>query len=219
MNIFFFSGYNPCIQKESEIFMKKTVTFSIILLIAALFAAAIPTDAEAMIYDDTVRLHILANSDSDEDQALKITLRDAILEKYSAALLRAQSTEDAERIIGELLPEIESYGKEVIAKLDYDYSVTASIGKEWYDTRVYDDFTLPCGVYTSLKITIGEGGGKNWWCVMYPPLCTELASESAPADDGMADYSKSEIRLIQGGKYNVKFKLLEILSSAFTKNS
>ena len=92
------------------------------------------------------------------------------------------------------------------------------LGEEWYETRDYDGFSLPCGYYTSLRILIGEGEGKNWWCVMYPPLCTELASESAPADDGLIDYTKEEMILISSGKYNIKFKILEDLSRVFAKN-
>lgn len=199
--------------------MKKTVLFSIIIFFCAIVANAIPTDAEAKIYDDTVRLHILANSDSREDQELKITVRDGILEKYSKVLSECESTCDAELKISAILSDIERDAEGIIADAGYDYQVRATIGKEWYDTREYNDFTMPRGIYTSLKIVIGEGDGQNWWCVMYPPLCTELASESASSDDAIADYSKEEITLIQGGKYTVKFKILELLSSAFTKNS
>ncbi len=206
-------------SKKKEIKVKNTVSFSIILLIAALLAAAVPTDAEAMIYEDTVRLHILANSDSESDQQLKLSVRDAILKKYSDVLLAATSVSDAERIIKASAQDIKADAEAVISEAGYDYSVEVRLSEEWYDTRVYEDFTMPSGAYSSLQIIIGEGSGKNWWCVMYPPLCTELASERAPADDAIADYSKAEITLIQGGKYNVKFKLLEILSSAFTKNS
>ena len=199
--------------------MKKTAFFSLIILLCAFAASAIPTDAEAKIYDDTVRLHILANSDTREDQSLKLAVRDGILEKYAEVLSKCKSTEDAEKTVANLIPDIEREAKSIITAAGYDYDVYASIGKEWYDTREYEDFTMPCGTYTSLQIVIGNGAGKNWWCVMYPPLCTELASESAPADDAISDYSKEEILLIQGGRYNVKFKILELLSSAFTKNS
>ena len=199
--------------------MKKTILFSLMILVCALIVSALPTEAEAMIYDDTVRLHILANSDSKADQDLKIVVRDGILEKYSETLLQCKSTEDAEKTIGAILPDIERDAKSIILANGYNYDVRASIDKEWYDTREYEDFSMPCGVYTSLKIVIGEGDGKNWWCVMYPPLCTELASEGAPSDDAITDYSTEEIMLIRGGKYTVKFKILELLSSAFTKNS
>lgn len=199
--------------------MKGFICSTFILMLAVLLAIAIPTDAEAGIYEDTLRLHILANSDSDEDQALKLEIRDRLLRKYSEELSIATDTEEAILSANMLVRDIENDAQKWIRELGYDYSVKAAVVKEWYDTRIYDGFTLPQGTYSSLQITIGNGNGKNWWCVMYPPLCMDIATESAPHDDAVLDYSKEEINLIKGGKYNVKFKLLEIISSAFTKKS
>ena len=188
------------------------------ILAATFIFAALPTDAEARIYDDTIRLHILAQSDSDEDQELKIAVRDALLLKYGEAMRSAGSFEAAESLGKTLLPEIERTAREIISERGYDYSVSASLTREWYDTREYEDFTLPAGFYCSLRVIIGEGEGRNWWCVMYPPLCMELASEDAPSDDGIIDYTKEEITLIKSGKYNVKFKILEEVARLFAKN-
>lgn len=199
--------------------MKGFICSTFILMLAVLLAIAIPTDAEAGIYEDTLRLHILANSDSDDDQALKLEIRDRLLIKYSEELSIATDTEEAILSANMLVRDIENDAQKWIRELGYDYSVKAAVVKEWYDTRIYDGFTLPQGNYSSLQITIGNGNGKNWWCVMYPPLCMDIATESAPHDDAVLDYSKEEINLIKGGKYNVKFKLLEIISSAFTKKS
>ena len=199
--------------------MKKLPKLAFYLLIITLLISALPTDAEANIYEDTIRLHILANSDSKEDQALKISVRDGLLLKYGERLRSAGSFEGAAQLAEGLLSEIECFAEELINAEGYDYSVTAILSEEWYETRDYDGFSLPCGIYTSLRILIGEGEGKNWWCVMYPPLCTELACEDAPADDGFIDYTKEELILISGSKYNVKFKILEDLSRVFSKNS
>lgn len=199
--------------------MKKLPKLAFYLLIITLLISALPTDAEANIYEDTIRLHILANSDSKEDQALKISVRDGLLLKYGERLRSAGSFEGAAQLAEGLLSEIESFAEELINAEGYDYSVTAILSEEWYETRDYDGFSLPCGIYTSLRILIGKGEGKNWWCVMYPPLCTELACEDAPADDGFIDYTKEELILISGSKYNVKFKILEDLSRVFSKNS
>ena len=98
----------------------------------------------------------------------------------------------------------------------YDYGCEVEIGVEWYDTREYEDFTLPKGYYTSLRVMLGEAEGKNWWCVMYPPLCLDIATEDAP-DDGALGYSKEEYALITNDGYNVKFKVLEVFSEAFSK--
>ena len=199
--------------------MKKLPKLAFYLLIITLLISALPTDAEANIYEDTIRLHILANSDSKEDQALTISVRDGLLLKYGERLRSAGSFEGAAQLAEGLLSEIECFAEELINAEGYDYSVTAILSEEWYETRDYDGFSLPCGIYTSLRILIGEGEGKNWWCVMYPPLCTELACEDAPADDGFIDYTKEELILISGSKYNVKFKILEDLSRVFSKNS
>jgi stage II sporulation protein R len=180
--------------------------------------SVMPTDAEANIYEDTIRLHILANSDSREDQELKILVRDGILSVYGERLRAAGSFEAAEGLVEKIIPEIEEYAEDIIKDAGYEYSVCAKLGQEWYETRDYDGFSLPCGYYTSLRILIGEGDGQNWWCVMYPPLCTELASEAAPADDGLIDYTKEEMILTSSGKYNIKFKILEDLSRVFAKN-
>ncbi len=185
------------------------------MLISVMLIAAIPTEAEAAIYEDTVRLHILANSDSAEDQELKIKLRDKILEKYGAELKTADGASEAKERLSDLLPEIEEFAGAAVHDLGYDYTVSAELTEEWYDTRDYKDFTLPAGRYTSLKIEIGKARGQNWWCVMFPPLCLDIASEDAPPDDGFIDYTKEELVLIQTEKYNVKFKILELLSDVF----
>ncbi len=188
------------------------------LLIATLILAAMPTDAEAMIYEDTVRLHILAASDSEEDQALKLSVRDSLLRKYGKRLAAAENKGEAERMAGALLDEIRLDAERWIREAGYSYGVRVTLTKEWYDTREYESFTLPAGVYTSLRVIIGEGEGKNWWCVMYPPLCIDIATENAPSDDATIDYTKEETTLITDKGYNVKFKILEIISSLFSKN-
>ena len=198
--------------------MKSTAYYALVLLVATMMLAIFPTDAEAKIYEDTIRLHILANSDSVNDQEIKIKIRDRLLIKYGDLLSGSQSFAEAKDEIYSLLPIIEKDAKEWLKDLGYDYEARATLTTEWYETREYESFTLPCGYYTSLRLIIGEGEGQNWWCVMYPPLCMEIASESAPTDDGVIDYSKEELTLIKSGKYNIKFKILEDLSRVFAKN-
>ena len=199
--------------------MDNLIKHAFSILIITMLMCALPTEAEGEIYEDTLRLHILANSDSEEDQKLKIQVRDHILTEYGPQLKNKSSVNDAKDSLQNLLSSIEKSAESKIRDLGYDYSVKAIIGQEWYDTREYEDFTLPAGYYESLRIIIGSGEGKNWWCVMYPPLCMEMATESAPSDDGVIDYSKEELTLIKSGKYNVKFKILEELSIVFAKNS
>ena len=201
--------------------MKKTKEFlflTVIVLTIAVLLGIMPTEKDAAIYEDTIRLHILANSDSDEDQQLKYAIRDKLLLKYGEKLSKAGTPVEAENEAAMLLPEIESDVDEWIRAEGYDYSAEVTLGVEWYDTREYESFTMPKGYYTSLRVMIGEADGKNWWCVMYPPLCLDLATEDAPADDALLGYTKEEYALISESRYNIKFKLLEVFSEAFSKN-
>lgn len=191
--------------------MKKILTMALSLLTAALLMGAMPTEADAEIYSDTLRLHILAASDTEEDQALKLLVRDAILAEYSAQLSGQDGLDAALAEAEALLCDIKATAERCINENGYDYSVEVSLGEEWYDTREYEDFSLPRGVYSSLIVEIGEGKGRNWWCVMYPPMCLDMALD-APSDDWVSDYTESELSLISGGKYRVKFKLLELIS-------
>lgn len=191
---------------------RKIVAPALLVLIITLIISLIPTEAEAAIYEDTVRLHILANSDSEEDQRLKLAVRDGLLSKYSRELASLEDVDGAEKKILSLLSEIEAEAERIIEKKGYSYKCRASLGEEWYDTRDYGDFSLPAGIYKSLIIEIGKGEGKNWWCVMFPPMCTEIA-----ASDNAASYTEEENALIARGKYKIKFKTLELLSYVFSK--
>ncbi len=182
----------------------------ITLLALTLIIAVIPTEEEGAIYTDTLRLHILANSDSEADQAVKLDIRDRILEKYSAELSTAESKDEAEDRIRALTARIEADVDGWLTESGCAYTSHVEIGREWYDTREYDSFALPCGYYTSVQVMLGEADGRNWWCVMYPPLCLDIATEDTPS------YSEEESALISGGGYNIKFKLLEGLSKTFS---
>ena len=185
--------------------MKKYLTGVFCILFAALFIAVIPTDAEGMIYSDTVRLHVLANSDSDEDQALKLALRDEVLREYGQSLSVFDSAADAKASLGSRLGEIEAFCNERLSILSSEgYKASVTLTEEWYDTRDYGDYSLPKGYYTSLRIKIGSGEGQNWWCVMFPPLCLDAAK-------GTSAYSAEEEMLISK-KYTVKFKIVEVIS-------
>ena len=120
---------------------------------------------------DVVRLHILANSDSDEDQALKLKVRDKILETGKELFDGSKSVEETERIIKEEMPEFKKTAEQVIADNGYDYSVNCELVNMYFDERIYDEFTLPAGNYDAFRITIGKAEGHNWWCVLYPSLC------------------------------------------------
>ena len=188
---------------------KSILGWAIAILCVTLIIAVIPTEKEGAIYNDTIRLHIRANSDSDADQALKLEIRDRVLEKYGAALSSSQDKKTAEARITALEGDIEKDVNAWLSEAGYSYKSDVSLKNEWFGTRVYEEFTLPKGYYTSLSIELGEGSGQNWWCVMFPPLCLDMAT-AAPS----TSYTDEESKLIEGGKYKLKFKILELVSQS-----
>lgn len=182
--------------------IKGLPTLMLFLLAVTLVVACIPTEAEAAIYEDTVRLHIRARSDSAEDQAVKLEIRDRLLEKYGEYPTPCNKNE-AEQVLKERLEEIENDVNLWLVELGCDYTAEVSLGVEWFPTREYEGFTLPAGEYDALIVSLGGGEGQNWWCVMYPPMCLDAAV-------GNRVYTEEERGLIAGGKYRVRFKLLEL---------
>ena len=197
----------------------KDFLFTVITMLSVTLAIAVlPTEKDAAIYTDTLRLHILASSDSESDQSVKYEIRDRLLAKYSDKLGEAKSPDEAKESIGALTNSIEKDVDEWLAEYGCEYGCEVSLDVEWYDTRRYEGFTLPKGYYTSLRVMLGEAQGQNWWCVMYPPLCLDIATEYAPIDDAVVGYTEEEYALITEKGYLVKFKILEVFSDAFSKN-
>ena len=137
-----------------------------LLLGIAVIIAAVPTERESAIYEDTLRLHILASSDSERDQSVKYQIRDFVLKKYGERLSHFMSKAQAEAELENMCDDIRRDVKLKLGELGEEYGCRIEIGTEWYDTRSYESFTLPKGYYTSLRIILGEGDGQNWWCVM-----------------------------------------------------
>ena len=127
------------------------------------------------IRQETLRLHILANSDSAEDQQLKLAVRDAVLTQWGKEFSRPMTQAEARALAEELLPQMEETARKEIAARGYSYPVKASLTRMYFTTRSYTGFALPAGEYEAIRLEIGEGKGKNWWCVMFPPLCVPAA--------------------------------------------
>ena len=178
-------------------------------IIVSLLFGAVTAQSQRNISDKVVRLHVVANSDSDEDQALKLKVRDAVIENLDLLLDGAESRETAKMIIEENLDNIAEAAGEEIESNGETYPVKAALVKEEFPTRNYDTFSLPAGVYTSLKVSIGQAEGKNWWCVVFPPLCKAAALEDISEEAGL---TKGEVYLISGEKdsIEIRFKVLEI---------
>ena len=160
--------------------------------------------------DRVVRLHVLANSDSEEDQALKLLVRDAVLERATALLEQTESRAEAEALLRESLPELETIAEETVRANGYSYAVTAELEDTSFPTKEYDGFSLPAGEYLALRILIGEGAGQNWWCVVFPPLCT-AASADVPETALAAGLTEDQVGLMteEDSGYVLKFKAME----------
>lgn len=182
---------------------KKSVL--LVALCAALLSGytAVTAARQRELSDSVVRLHIRAASDSEEDQALKEAVRDRLIgELFSGELpeSRARALEFIEENIG----EVERLARDELSSRGCGYDVKAYIARESFDTCFYEDFTLPAGEYTALRVDIGGGGGKNWFCVMYPPVCLPAAGLSA----GQA-FGGFRIVTREPQKIRVRLKLLE----------
>lgn len=162
---------------------------------------------------DLIRLHVVANSDSAEDQALKLKVRDKILEYLSGSLNGVQDQATAIDVINARLNQIITVAENEVKSEGYDYSVTARLDFEQFPTKNYATFALPAGGYEALRVMIGSGQGANWWCVIFPPLCTSAALGTADAQDAFSNLSKDQASLIttDSPKYVVKFKTIEIV--------
>ncbi len=175
--------------------------FMIITLVAGVFEPIINTSEN--ISEKVLRLHILANSDSTEDQDLKLKVKNYFIEN-TADLFSEKNLEENIEIASCNIGYIEALCNSCITENGFDYKAKVSVLKEYYDTRVYDDFTLPAGIYNSIKIELGEGRGHNWWCIVFPSVCLSACTES------MNDYlTDDEMKLINDG-YTPKFKIIEI---------
>ncbi|MFI3253060.1 MAG: stage II sporulation protein R [Eubacteriales bacterium] len=155
---------------------------------------------------DLIRLHVVANSNSDEDQALKYQIRDEVLRVAETLYEEGMTAEEAEEKFSENLPLLTEVGQ----SLTTEYKVTAELTNLWFPTKYYDDFALPSGDYRSLHITIGEAEGENWWCVAYPPLCMGAATETVDWAIEAGHFSQQEGEMITGDGYILKFKSLEL---------
>lgn len=156
-----------------------------------------------------LRMHVIANSDSDIDQKLKLKVRDAVLAEGKEIFDGSVTADDAK---SKILPETERLRKAALTVIEnegFSYDVKITVGNEYFNTRTYDNsVTLPAGYYTAVKVIIGEGKGHNWWCVMFPPMCLPAASKECEISDVL---EKEEVRIVEGGsKYKFKFKIVEI---------
>ena len=160
------------------------------------------------ISDKIFRLHIIANSDQDFDQDLKLKVRDRILKDFGSKFKNLSDLVSAEKLTEENIENIKKSAIDEIKANGYDYPVEIYITRMYFNTRTYDDISMPAGVYDALRIVMGEGKGKNWWCVMFPPMCVSAACGK---DELGTVLNKEEIEILENKReYNFEFKILEI---------
>lgn len=189
--------------------MKLLIKSACVAFVLTVIYSMIPFQAEcADISEEVFRLHILANSDSEEDQNLKLKVRDKVL-KYTESLFeKAQSKEEAENIISDNLQSISNTAYREVLNNGCDYTVKAEITNMYFTTRYYENYTLPSGMYDALRITIGEGKGHNWWCVMYPSIC--ISTEEVQDEKAKEVFDEQQYDIVKNEQFQYKFKIVEI---------
>lgn len=157
------------------------------------------------IRESVLRMHIIANSDSREDQELKLKVRDRLLSESEAVFSGCETREEAENAARLASGRFLNAAREVIERNGSDYDVSVRIGKAWFDTRAYGNITLPAGAYEAVNVYIGKAEGHNWWCVMFPQLCLPAAS-----GDELKQVLSDEQENIVEGDYKVGFYVVEL---------
>lgn len=198
-------------QKQNGLFsfgrLMAALALGLVFTISVSSFSAFARDCDG-IRKSVLRLHILANSDSDADQALKLAVRDKILALDSRMFEGAQSLSEAKEAALQQLELVRAAALEEIRSQGYDYNVSVELANMYFSTREYDAFTLPAGYYDALRVTIGSGKGHNWWCVLYPPLCLPAAESGKELGDVLTD---EELAIVEGkNEYRFRFALVEL---------
>ncbi len=195
------------------VFMFKIIKIALILALAGamLYFGTVISDKK-QLRDSVLRLHVIANSDSQADQEVKLKVRDAVLEEVNGHLDSAMTKQQAREVLEGKLKELEEVANMVLRQEGMTDIATVTLGREEYPTREYDTFTLPAGVYDSLIVSIGEAKGQNWWCVVFPSLCLPAVGSDAADVAAGAGFSDSLSGAITGREgYQVRFFLLDWL--------
>ena len=208
---------SPAQFEAMKHFSKKAGILFLLTALLAAFLYALPLHGEGEIYQKVLRLHVIANSDSEEDQALKLKVRDTVLSLVAECTSELKTREEAESAVSSRLEELRAAAEETLRENGCPLPVSVSLGREAYPTREYEDLRLPAGIYSSLRVKIGEAEGKNWWCVLFPPLCTGTAT--AREELVQAGFTPGQVRVLtdsESPEYVLRFKILEFFGSLFS---
>lgn len=211
--------------KENKNIIKISVLVGFTFTIAfGMYTKEYALNTQKHIATQVIRFHVLANSDDDFDQDLKIHVKDELLNRYSKGLSESNSIDETKAFLQDNLENIEQTAMEIITEEGYSYTVTAKLEPSMFPTKKYGDVTLPAGEYMALKVEIGEAEGANWWCVMFPPLCfLDVTKDEAPPEMKSAlkeNLSQEEYELITQQNENnidvkIKFKVVELWQELF----
>ncbi len=193
--------------------MKYLLNLSASILAASVLLSVFPSGEDCAIYDDVIRLHVIAASDSEEDQALKRKVRDAVLDCVETELSDCTNYDEALAAVTAMQDRIASAAESCVAENGENCSVRVTLGEEAYPRRDYGSVVLPAGTYTSLRVILDEGEGQNWWCVLFPTVCVRFA-DAGEEEYVAAGFTPKEYQLIsgQGTGWKIRFRVLEILS-------
>ncbi len=196
--------------------LQKIILLLCVFTLCAGVCDILPIHGEEKIYESVVRLHVLANSDSEEDQTLKLKVRDAILSYMSPLVIDSKNREEAMSIISNEMEKIEEIAKDTILSEGYSYNVEGTLTLEEYPTRNYESMSFPSGEYISLRVLIGNAEGQNWWCVLFPPLCLSAATETGTNEEAFiaVGLNSDQYKIItdsENVKYQLRFKILEAI--------
>ena len=200
--------------------MKKRNMFApelgVLLILAVLLSWATALERQQQeLSSHMIRLHVVANSDSQRDQTIKLAVRDAVLERAEEALQGTNQAPEAKAVLLAAIPDLELAANQTLKAWGAEDRASISLRRELFGTRNYESFSLPGGYYDSLRVQIGAGEGHNWWCVVYPQICTAATSEERQSVAVMGGLSKEQIQLLEGEKpeYILKFRSIEILEN------
>ncbi len=196
-------------MKLKRFFNSKKISFCALLIATLFLTLDLFPFEERKVYTDLIRLHILANSNTDEDIALKYVVRDEILKESESIFSIYEDSAEAKANMEKTGEKIESVANRVLSEHGKNYKAKAVWGKETYPEREYDGISLPAGEYYSLRILLGEGEGENWWCVLFPPLCLGASKAKESFEDVGIEGDSFKTFTEDTVKYKFKFKLLE----------
>ena len=198
-----------------KIFKRFLILISLFIAYLFICANSYANTVSKDLSNSVFRLHILANSDSEEDQNLKLLVRDNVLKYMKEISNGVTSKEDVEALMSEHLDDFYNIAKQTILENGYDYDVKLEIGKFDFPTKVYGDIALPAGMYDALRIKIGKAEGHNWWCVMFPTLCFvdvssgSLDDESKEVLESSLDDEEYDLVTDDNFMVSLKFKIVE----------